>query len=119
MSVLIYLLPVIGAFTYALNQVLTRKLGVASKASAMAVYIQTGFIMVSLLFYAFAGDGRYAAGLENESLIFLLRAWIRPEGRDVWLFVCLGIDSAMIGYCLGNAIGNIATNRRPKLKAMS
>ena len=102
-SVLIYMLPVIGALTYALNQVLTRKLGVVSKASAMAVYIQAGFIVVSLLFYFFAGDGRHAEGLENESLIFLLRAWIRPEGRDVWLYIWLGFNSAIVGYCLSQA----------------
>ena len=99
----IYLLPVIGAVTYALNQVMTRMLGVASKASAMAVYIQGTFIIASLGFWAVAGDGRYAEGLENESLIFLLRAWVMPEGRDVWLFLGLGLNSAIVGYTLAQA----------------
>ncbi len=101
--VYIYLLPVVAALTYAINQVLTRKLGVSSKASAMAVYIQTMFILVSALFWVLAGDGRHAEGLENESLIFLLRAWVWPEGRDVWLFLGLGINSAIIGYTLAQA----------------
>lgn len=99
----VYLLPVLGALTYALNQIMTRKLGVASKASAMAVYVQATFIVVSLLFFIFAGDGRYAEGLENESLVFLLRAWVWPEGRDVWLFIGLGVNSAIVGYCLAQA----------------
>jgi len=99
----IYLLPVAAALTYALNQVMTRMLGVASKASAMAVYVQATFILASLGFWLVAGDGRYAEGLQNESLIFLLRAWTWPEGRDVWLFLALGLNSAVIGYTLAQA----------------
>lgn len=99
----IYLLPVAAALTYALNQVMTRMLGVASKASAMAVYVQATFIIASLGFWVVAGDGRFAEGLENESLIFLLRAWQMPEGRDVWLFLGLGLNSAVVGYTLAQA----------------
>jgi len=102
-SMLIYLLPVAAALTYALNQILTRLLGVRSRASAMAVYIQLAFILVSLGFWAVAGDGRHAEGLRNESLIFLLRAWVWPEGRDIWLFLGLGLNSAIVGYCLASA----------------
>ena len=50
-----------------------------------------------------AGDGRYAEGLESESLIFLLRAWVWPEGRDVYLFVLLGLNAGIIGYTLAQA----------------
>jgi S-adenosylmethionine uptake transporter len=99
----VYLLPVVAALTYALNQLLTRKLGGASRASALAVYIQGGFIVVSLGFWIVAGDGRFADGLRNESLVFLLREWTWPEGRDVWLFAGLGANSAVIGYCLSAA----------------
>ena len=99
----IYLLPLAAALTYALNQVMTRMLGVASKASAMAVYVQGAFIFFSLGFWGVAGDGQYAQGLENESLIFLLRAWTWPEGRDIWLFLALGLNSAVIGYTLAQA----------------
>lgn len=102
-SLIIYLLPLATALTYALNSVMTRMLGVASKASALAVYVQATFILVSLCFFAVAGDGRYAQGLENESLIFLLRAWVMPEGRDLWLFGVLGLNSAVVGYCLAQA----------------
>lgn len=100
---IILVLPIISAFTYALNQLMTRKLGVASKASAMAVYIQATFIVVSLCFYAIAGDGRFAEGVTNESVVFLLRAWVFPAEGDRWVFVALGLNSAIIGYCLGQA----------------
>ncbi|HKL66171.1 MAG TPA: DMT family transporter [Roseovarius sp.] len=99
----IYLLPVLAALTYALNQVLTRKLGVKSRASAMAVYIQFAFILASAAFWLVAGDGRFAAGVDNESLVFLLRAWVWPEERDVYLFLGLGLNSAIIGYSLSQA----------------
>ncbi|WP_298855214.1 DMT family transporter [uncultured Ruegeria sp.] len=102
-GLLVYFLPVLGAFTYALNNVLTRFLGAKSKASAMAVYIQACFIVVSLLFWLVAGDGRFANKFESESLIFLLRAWVWPESTDRWLFVGLGFNSAVVGYCLGQA----------------
>ncbi|MEL6620713.1 MAG: DMT family transporter [Pseudomonadota bacterium] len=100
---LVLLLPVVAALTYALNQLLTRKLGVESKASAMAVYIQATFILVSILFYVFAGDGRYAEGSDNASVIFLLRAWVWPPVNDLWVFVGMGLNAAIIGYALSQA----------------
>ncbi len=100
---IVLLLPVLSAFTYALNQILTRKLGVTTKASALAVYIQATFIVVSLAFFIVAGDGRYAVGVENESLIFLLRAWTWPTAADWPYFLALGVNSAAIGYALSQA----------------
>ena len=97
------LLPVLAALTYALNQLLTRKLGVTSKASALAVYIQATFILVSAAFYLVAGDGRFAEGSINASVTFLLRAWVWPDDSDIWIFVGLGMNSAIIGYCLSQA----------------
>ncbi len=100
---LVLILPVVSAFTYACNQILTRRLGVQARASAMAIYIQGSFIVVSLGFLLIAGDGRYAAGLDNASLVFLLRAWTLPGGTDGWLFLLLGLNSAIIGYSLAQA----------------
>ena len=102
-SRIVLLLPVLSALTYAMNQLLTRKLGVTSKASAMAVYIQATFVLVSLAFYIVAGDGRFAEGATNGSLIFLLRAWVWPADADLWVFIGLGVNSAAIGYCLSQA----------------
>lgn len=97
------LLPVAAALTYALMQVLTRKLGATAKASAMAVYIQGMFILVSLVFFLVAGDGRFATRSDNESLQFLLRAWVWPDRDDLLVIVALGLCSGIIGYCLSAA----------------
>lgn len=102
-SRIVLLLPVLSALTYALNQLMTRKLGVSSKASAMAVYIQATFIVVSVLFFIVAGDGRFAVGATNGSVVFLLRAWVWPAESDLWVFAGLGVNSAIIGYCLSQA----------------
>lgn len=99
----IYLLPLVAALAYAITQVLTRKLGSTTQASALAAYLQALFIVVSVAFWSVAGDGRYAEGLESESLIFLLRAWVWPAGQDVFLFLFLGINAGFIGYALAQA----------------
>lgn len=100
---IVLLLPVLAALTYAINQVMTRKLGATTKASALAVYIQGMFIIVSIGFYVVAGDGRYAEGLENPSWIFLLRAWVWPDTTDWYYFIGLGLNSGIVGYCLAQA----------------
>jgi len=97
------LLPVAAAACYAGMQVLTRKLGARSAASAMAIYIQSAFLVVSVGFFLVAGDGRYAEGVTHPAGIFLLRAWVWPASGDWWLFGLLGLMSAMIGYCLSMA----------------
>ncbi|MEL7125926.1 MAG: DMT family transporter [Pseudomonadota bacterium] len=102
-SRIVLLLPVLSALTYAIYQVLTRKLGVASKASAMAIYIQGTFLIVSGLFFLVAGDGRFAEGSTNASVTFLLRAWVWPTPQDVWVFAGLGVNAAIIGYSLSQA----------------
>jgi len=102
-SRLVLLLPVLAALTYALNQLMTRKLGVSSKASALSVYIQSVFIVVSLGFFLVAGDGRFVSEGSSASMQFLLRAWVWPAPGDGWVFVGLGLNAAVIGYCLSAA----------------
>jgi S-adenosylmethionine uptake transporter len=110
-AIWVLLLPVAAAAAYAGMQVMTRSLGVYSKASALAVYIQAMFLLVSAGFFVIAGDGRFAEGVEHESLIFLLRAWVWPTPEDWPLFLLLGLCSGAIGYCLSAAykLGNAAT----------
>jgi S-adenosylmethionine uptake transporter len=97
------LLPVGAAACYSGMQVLTRKLGSDSAASAMAIYIQAAFIVVSLVFFVGVGHGRYAEGVEHEALVFLLRAWVWPPVGDLWVFAVLGVASAVVGYSLSQA----------------
>lgn len=102
-SRLILALPLVAAITYALNQLMTRKLGVTAKASVMSVYIQATFLVVSVGFYVFAGDGRFVTPASGTSTQFLLRAWVWPASGDEWVFLALGIIGALIGYCLSQA----------------
>ncbi|NKX46468.1 DMT family transporter [Roseicyclus persicicus] len=97
------MLPLAAAACYSWMQVLTRKLGARSAASAMAVYIQACFLLVSVLFFAVAGDGRFAEGATHPSVVFLLRAWVWPAVGDLWVFGLIGVMSAMIGYCMSMA----------------
>ncbi|MFZ7091587.1 DMT family transporter [Primorskyibacter sp. 2E233] len=110
-SRIVLLLPVIAAALYALMQVMTRRLGVTTRASALAVYIQGTFLVVSMGFYLVAGDGRFAEGVTNDSLLFLLRAWVWPQPGDWPVFIGLGVCSGLIGYCLSAAyrMANAAT----------
>jgi S-adenosylmethionine uptake transporter len=102
-SRLVLLLPVVAALTYALNQLMTRKLGVRSKASALAIYIQGTFLIVSIGFFLVAGDGRFATDGSAPSMQFLLRSWVWPAQGDIWVFLGLGLNAAVIGYCLSQA----------------
>jgi S-adenosylmethionine uptake transporter len=102
-SRLVLLLPVVSALTYALNQLMTRKLGVHSKASALSVYIQGVFLCVSLGFFLVAGDGRFVTPDSAPSMVFLLRAWVWPDASDAWVFLALGCNAGIIGYCLSQA----------------
>jgi S-adenosylmethionine uptake transporter len=96
-------LPVLAAACYAGMQVLTRKLGAKAAASAMAIYIQSAFILVGAGFFLIAGDGRFAEGQTSEPLQFLLRAWIWPAPGDLWVFGLLGVLAGLVGYCLSQA----------------
>lgn len=102
-SRIVLMLPVLAALTYALNQLMTRKLGVKAPASTLAIYIQGTFLIVSLAFFLVAGDGRYAVNTENASLQFLLRAWVWPAPEDIWVLLGMGVNGALIGYCLSQA----------------
>ena len=49
---IVLVLPLIAALTYAMMQIMTRKLGATTKASALSVYIQGMFLIVSSLVLA-------------------------------------------------------------------
>ncbi|MBS0125569.1 DMT family transporter [Thetidibacter halocola] len=102
-SRVILLLPVLSAALYAFMQVLTRRLGGTSRASAMAVYIQASFVVVSATFGLVAGDGHLAEGITDESLLFILRPWIWPTAEDWPVFIGLGLCSGILSYCISAA----------------
>ena len=99
----VMVLPVVAAAGYAGMSVLTRKLGATSRASALAIQLQAAFILVSVVMYLVAGDGRFAEGTDNESLNFLLRAWVWPHEADFLAIAMLGMMSAVVGYLMSQA----------------
>ncbi len=107
----LYSLPIGAAVAYAGMQVMTRFLGSTAKASALAVYIQGVFILVSGMFYLVLGDGQYVHLVDHPSLVFVLRAWIWPPTQDIGLLVLLGLSAGGVGYTLSAAYkyGNAAT----------
>lgn len=97
------LLPVVAAGGYASMSVLTRRLGGGSSASALALYIQLAFVIVSSAFYLVAGDGRFIDDKSSPSLFFLLRPWIWPDPADLPVLIGLGLMSAVVGYSMSQA----------------
>ena len=93
------LLPLAAAFAYAMLQILTRKIGIAEKASTMAFYIQVSFITVSAAIGLAFGDGTYAMP-DRPVLDFLLRAWIWPPSEDLAIMVVIGCLNAVGGYLI-------------------
>ncbi len=92
-------LPLVAAVAYSCMQMMTRKLGMAEKASVMAFYIQLMFLLASSAFWLVAGDGRFA-GSGNPSTEFLLRAWVWPSGQDMVIMCAIGFFNAFGGYLI-------------------
>lgn len=96
------LLPVLAAFTYAMMQMLTRKLGVTESASVLAISIYLTFVVVCLLMFLICGDGRFVDKV-HPSLNFLFLPWKVPPLTDWPALGGIGLLSGMIGYMLAQA----------------
>ncbi len=96
------LLPVASALAYALFQIMTRKLGIAEKASTMAFYIQVSFIFFSSGIGLAIGDGRIA-GEGSAHTDFLLRAWVWPTPGDSLIILAIGGLNAVGSYLISQA----------------
>ena len=94
------LAPVLAAFAYASMQITARKLGVTERASTMAFYVQATFLLVCAASGLTVGDGRLAEGIENPTLLFLLRAWVIPAQTDGVVMIAIGILSALGAYLI-------------------
>jgi len=96
------LLPILAALSYAIMQMMTRKLGMQEKAGALTFYIQFAFILISSLIGLSIGDGRLNT-LDNSTSEFLLRAWTWPLPGDFGLLALCGLIVAFGGYLLSQA----------------
>ena len=102
---LVAILPVLSAAAYATMQMLTRKLGVTERASALAFYIQLLFVIVATVFGIIAGDGKFVSGAHagNPTMEFLFRAWRLPDLKAVAIIAMLGLASGFGGYLISQA----------------
>ena len=99
---LVSILPILAAVSYAICQILTRNIGTTETAGAMTLYLQAGFIVVSIVTGLFIGDGRFDQ-FENESLSFLFRAWVWPDAGQYYLLLACGVAIAVGGYLISQA----------------
>ena len=83
------LLPLGAAMTYALTQLLTRRLGATESASSLAFYVQVMFIVICITSGLIMGDGRFFQG-NNPALDFLFRAWRWPQTEHLGIILLCG-----------------------------
>jgi len=96
------LLPILAALSYAIMQMMTRKLGIHEKAGTLTFYIQFAFIVISSIIGLSIGDGRLNM-MNNPTSEFLLRAWTWPPVADLGLLALCGLIVAFGGYFLSQA----------------
>ena len=94
--------PILGALSYAMMQMMTRRLGVSEPASVLGISIHFTFIVVCLLVFVAIGDGRYEQAV-HPSLQFLFRPWVWPPQEDYPVMILIGVLSSVIAYGLAQA----------------
>ena len=94
--------PMFGALGYAFLHILTRKIRATESAATMAFYIQFTFVIVACLIGLTLGDGRLDIS-DDPSLSFLLRKWIIPNLWDYWIFLLIGLATALGGLLISQA----------------
>ncbi len=99
---LVSVLPLIAAFTYALTQIITRRIGNTEKASVMSFYITAVFIVISTGFWITVGDGSLS-GHYGPSVEFLFRPWSWPDMSSAVIMVTVGFLMTIVGYMLSQA----------------
>ncbi|MFA9232370.1 MAG: DMT family transporter [Microgenomates group bacterium] len=96
------ILVLISAFCYAASHMMTRRMRETESAMALNFYVQCGFILVSVCFGLFAGDGHLAQA-PGSTWEFLFRPWILPPFSDVWAFVATGCAVGIGGLMMSQA----------------
>jgi drug/metabolite transporter (DMT)-like permease len=88
------LLPILGAFGYALFMVAARPLGRTETGAAMAFWGNLCFLLCALALSAAYGTGAYA-GASHPSQAFLTRGWVMPGPTDLGLMAICGVIAAV------------------------
>lgn len=93
------LLAVFSATVYALSQILTRRLGRTDAAVTMSFHGQLALNLFAVFVGITVGNGNLG-NTGNEAVDFLLRRWVWPDPFDFFLFVVLGVISAVGGLMM-------------------
>lgn len=96
------LLPVGAAATYAIAQILARRLGASDRASVMSFYQNSANLTGALLLGLAFGGGAFAES-GHPSLQFLFREWSMPHGIELLMIASTGLVAAIGSWCLTNA----------------
>lgn len=96
------LLSLLSALLYAAAALMTRRLGIAEKASVMTFY-SVWVYLVSAIGLALLLKVAVVPTTSHPSLSFLLRAWNMPGSRDFLLMALCGIIAAIAMTLLTNA----------------
>ncbi|MGH8670773.1 MAG: DMT family transporter [Burkholderiales bacterium] len=96
------LLPLVSACTYAVAQVLARKLGVSEPASVMTFY-QNGVYLLGAAIIALVFHRLWLTSAAHPSLDFLVRPWIVPTLTDLCLMATCGVVAAVASTLLTHA----------------
>lgn len=96
------ILVLISAFCYASSHMMTRRMRLTESAMTLNFFVQVGFILVSLAFGLFAGDGHLAQP-KGSTWEFLFRPWHLPPVADWWAFVATGVAVGVGGLMMSQA----------------
>lgn len=96
------ILVLISAFCYASSHMMTRRMRDTESAMTLNFYVQCGFIVVSLAFGLFVGDGSFAQA-PGSTFEFLFRPWHMPPLDDYWAFVATGVAVGVGGLMMSQA----------------
>ena len=96
------ILVLISAFCYASSHMMTRRMRLTESAMTLNFFVQCGFILVSLGFGLFAGDG-HLAQVPGSTWEFLFRPWHVPPVGDWWAFLATGVAVGVGGLMMSQA----------------
>jgi drug/metabolite transporter (DMT)-like permease len=95
------ILVLISAVLYAAGNLLARYMGSTESAMTLSLYVQLGFIVVSMAMGVTVGDGRFAS--EEGIMAFLFRPWIWPPLADWPIFLATGLSVGIGGMMVTQA----------------
>lgn len=94
-------LVLISAVLYASGNLLARHMGGTESAMTLSLYVQLGFIVVSISMGLTVGDGHLAT--ESKLWAFLFRPWIWPPISDWPVFLATGLSVGIGGLMVTQA----------------